>query len=155
MIRQAPSRVLDELARRQCALRQQREHVGIDRGACGFDQVERERGAATLVGVEDPETGVQAQRVTGKDRFSLKQCVQIIQHRAGRVDREPRTAGEERGALPEHRPVRGQPAPPGGRERDRERRPRLPVRGCGLSLGREQGAYLRGDEVDIRVSGRP
>src|SRR5205823_1336259 len=76
---------LAEVGSRECALRDGREYVGVDDGPYGFHGVERERGSAPLVGVEDPEQRVKADRVTGQDRFGFQESVKVVEDRVGRV----------------------------------------------------------------------
>ena len=98
---------LDEFARRERPLSQQREQVGVDSRPGGFHQVERERRAAFPVGVEDAEAGIEPERVAGEDRLGFEQRRHVVEDRVRGVGRHPWPAGQERCALSEHPPVLG------------------------------------------------
>jgi hypothetical protein len=56
------------------------QNVCIDYGSDGLNHVESQAVAVRLVGVDDPETGVQAKRQEGDSALNLGQRVSVVEH---------------------------------------------------------------------------
>jgi hypothetical protein len=60
------------------------EHEGVDLGPYRLHEVESERLATLGIRVDDPETGVEPDRLAGEDRLCLDERVEVVQHRVHR-----------------------------------------------------------------------
>jgi hypothetical protein len=67
---------LDKFRLAECPPLQQVEHVGVDLGASGFEQVKSERRPASHVGVHETEARVQADYLPGENGLDLEQGIE-------------------------------------------------------------------------------
>ena len=110
------------------------EEVGVGVGAGGFHEVEGEGGSGVLVGVEDPDAGVEAHGVAGEGGFGFEQGVQVVEDGVGGVGGASGAGGDWGATGAEAGPVCGDPGPVCCDEADRFLAPFLPVDGCRLGF---------------------
>jgi hypothetical protein len=84
--------------------------------------------------VEEAKRWVEAEREAGEPRFRFEQGVEVVEDRAGRVDRRARAAGQRRGALPEREPLGRDATLLGRLEADLNVAPAAPVGTGGVGL---------------------
>ena len=75
-----PVGCLGELRLPERALLDHVEHEAVDVGAYRLHDVEGEGLASLGVRVDDPEPGVEPNRLAGEDRFRLDERVEVVQH---------------------------------------------------------------------------
>jgi hypothetical protein len=90
-----------ELFARERASRQQTEHIVIHGRSSGLHQVERERVACVVVGVNDSHPRIEADSSQSQPRFGFEDCVAVVADGVDRVDRHARIPSQEGGALAE------------------------------------------------------